>query len=143
VISDGHGGTATANELITVTPVNDNPVAVNDNYTVAEDATVTLTPLALDSDVDGDTLTITSINGTTLTGGVQTVSVTNGTVSISATNVITFTAGLNYNGAISFPYVISDGHGGTATANELITVTPVNDNPVAVNDNYTVAEDAT
>ncbi|MTD72560.1 gliding motility-associated C-terminal domain-containing protein, partial [Flavobacterium sp. LC2016-13] len=143
VISDGHGGTATANELITVTPVNDNPVAVNDNYTVTEDATVTLTPLALDSDVDGDTLTITSINGTTLTGGAQTITVTNGTVTISATNVITFTAGLNYNGAISFPYVISDGHGGTATANELITVTPVNDNPVAVNDNYTVAEDAT
>ncbi|MTD71541.1 cadherin-like domain-containing protein, partial [Flavobacterium sp. LC2016-13] len=115
---------------LSVVSVNNNPVAVNDNYTVAEDATVTLTPLALDSDVDGDALTITSINGTALTGGVQSISVTNGTVNISAANVITFTAVLNYNGAISFPYVISDGHGGTATANELITVTPVNDNPV-------------
>ena len=145
VINDGHGGTATANQLITVTAVNDNPVAVNDIYTVAEDATVTLNPLALDSDLDGDTLSITSINGTTLTGGVQTIPVTNGTVNISAAGVITFTPSANFNSAtaISIPYVINDGHGGTATANQLITVTAVNDNPVAVNDVYTVAEDAT
>jgi len=145
VISDGHGGTATANQLVTVTAVNDNPVAVDDIYTVAEDATVTLNPLALDSDLDGDTLSITSINGTTLTGGVQTIPVTNGTVNISAAGVITFTPLANFNSAtaISIPYVISDGHGGTATANQLITVTAVNDNPVAVDDVYTVAEDAT
>jgi uncharacterized repeat protein (TIGR01451 family)/gliding motility-associated-like protein len=145
VISDGHSGTATANQLITVTAVNDNPVAVDDIYTVAEDATVTLNPLALDSDLDGDTLSITSIGGTILTGGVQTITVTNGTVNISATGVITFTPSANFNSAtaISIPYVISDGHGGTDTANQLITVTAVNDNPVAVNDVYTVAEDAT
>ena len=145
VISDGHGGTDTANQLITVTAVNDNPVAVDDIYTVAEDATVTLNPLALDTDLEGDTLSITSINGTTLTGGVQTIPVTNGTVNISAVGVITFTPAANYNSAtaISIPYVISDGNGGTDTANQLITVTAVNDNPVAVNDVYTVAEDAT
>ncbi|WP_180907453.1 gliding motility-associated C-terminal domain-containing protein, partial [Flavobacterium salmonis] len=119
----------------TVTAVNDAPVAVNDIYTVAEDGTVTLTPLALDTDADGDTLTITSINGTTLTGGVQTIAVTNGTVNISATGVITFTPSANFNSAtaISIPYVITDGTA-TATANELITVTPVNDAPVANDD---------
>ncbi|KIQ19024.1 hypothetical protein RT99_15785, partial [Flavobacterium sp. MEB061] len=133
------GGTDTANQLITVTAVNDNPVAVDDIYTIAEDATVTLNPLALDSDLDGDTLSITSIGGTTLTGGAQTIPVTNGTVNISAAGVITFTPSANFNSAtaISIPYVISDGHGGTATANQLITVTAVNDNPVAVNDVYT------
>ncbi|WP_281925872.1 Ig-like domain-containing protein, partial [Flavobacterium collinsii] len=145
VISDGNGGTATANQQITVTAVNDAPVAVNDIYTVAEEGTVTLTPLALDSDVDGDTLTITSINGTTLTGGVQTIAVTNGTVNISATGVITFTPAANFNSAtpVSIAYVISDGNGGTATANQQITVTAVNDVPVAVNDIYTVAEEGT
>ncbi|MFH6990831.1 Ig-like domain-containing protein, partial [Flavobacterium collinsii] len=78
--------------------------------------------LALDSDVDGDTLTITSINGTTLTGGVQTIAVTNGTVNISATGVITFTPAANFNSAtpVSIAYVISDGNGGTATANQQI-----------------------
>ncbi|MCD0466964.1 Ig-like domain-containing protein, partial [Flavobacterium sp. ENC] len=143
VISDGTV-TATANELITVTAANDAPVAVNDTYTVAEDNTVTLNPLALDTDLDGDTLTVTSINGTALTGGVQTIPVSNGTVNISALGVITFTPDANYNSAtaISIPYVISDGTV-TATATELITVTAANDAPVAVNDTYTVAEDNT
>ncbi|MCP2029676.1 gliding motility-associated-like protein [Flavobacterium sp. HSC-32F16] len=145
VINDGFGGTATANQLITVTAVNDNPVANNDPYTVAEDNTVTLTPLANDTDVEGDALTITSINGTTLTGGVQTITVPNGTVNISALGVITFTPSANFTSTtpISFPYVISDGHTGTATANIQITVTAVNDAPVANNDPYTVAEDNT
>ncbi|MEM0578853.1 Ig-like domain-containing protein, partial [Flavobacterium polysaccharolyticum] len=58
VITDGNGGTATANALITVTPVNDAPVVVDDTYTVAEEGTVTLTPLTGDSDVDGDVLSI-------------------------------------------------------------------------------------
>jgi len=143
-ISDGKGGTATANQIITVIAVNDNPVAVDDSYTVAEDSSVTLNPLHSDTDVDGDTLTITSINGITLTGGVQEITVPNGKVNISSTGIITFTPDANFNSAtaIQFPYEISDGKGGTATANQIITVTAVNDNPVAVDDTYTVVEDA-
>ncbi|MBF4507858.1 DUF11 domain-containing protein, partial [Flavobacterium sp. JLP] len=132
------------NNSSSVTPtVNHLPVAINDAYTAAEDNTVTLNPLALDTDADGDALTITSINGTALTGGVQTIAVPNGTVSISASGIITFTPVLNFNSAtaVSFPYVISDGHGGTATANQLITVTSVNDAPVANNDTKTTNED--
>ncbi len=144
-ISDGQGGTATANQIITVTPVNDPPVAVNDSYTMAEDGTaITLTPLTGDSDPDGGTLSITSINGTLLTPGTaQVIAVTNGTVNVSAAGVITFTPAPDYSGSVSFPYTISDGQGGTATANQIITVTPVNDPPVAVNDSYTMAEDGT
>ena len=144
VITDGTT-TATANELITVTAVNDAPVAVNDTYTVAEDGTVTLLPLTADTDVDGNTLSITSINGTTLTPGTaQAITVSHGTVNITAGGVITFTPDANFNSAtaVSIPYVITDGTT-TATANELITVTAVNDAPVAVNDSYTVAEDGT
>ncbi|CAD0001321.1 hypothetical protein FLACHUCJ7_00468 [Flavobacterium chungangense] len=49
--------------------------------------------------------------------------------------MISFTPNTNFNSAtaISIPYVITDGTA-TATANELITVTAVNDAPVAVND---------
>ncbi|GEM_PF-824391 len=143
VITDG-SLTATANIEITVTAVNDAPVAVKDEYTVAEDNTVTLTPLINDTDVDGDTLTISSINGTTLTGSAQVITVPNGTVNISASGVITFTPSANFNSTtpISFPYVITDGNL-TATANIEITVTAVNDAPVAVKDEYTVAEDNT
>ncbi|MFC4720685.1 Ig-like domain-containing protein, partial [Geojedonia litorea] len=133
VITDGTA-TATANENITVNAVNDAPVAVDDAYTTDEDTSVQLLPLTGDTDADGDTLSIVSINGTALTPGTaQSIAVTNGTVAIDAAGVITFTPAANYNGAVSFPYVITDGTA-TATANENITVNAVNDAPVAVDD---------
>jgi hypothetical protein len=131
VITDGTA-TATANEIITVDPVNDPPVAVDDTYTVDEDNSVELLPLTADTDLDGDVLSIVSINGTTLTPGTpQTITVPNGTVDIDATGVITFTPDPDYNGPVTFPYVITDG---TATdeANENIDVTPVNDPAIAI-----------
>jgi hypothetical protein len=122
VISDGQGGTATANEIITVAP-NTPPIAVNDRYKVAANGTVDLTPLDQDSDSDGGTLSVVSINGVTLTPGIaQTIPVTNGTVEVSVAGVITFTPDTNFNGTVTVPYVISDGQGGTATANEIIEV---------------------
>ncbi|PXY39427.1 hypothetical protein DMB65_17395, partial [Flavobacterium cheongpyeongense] len=139
VITDGTA-TATANELISVSPANDAPVAVDDNYTVAEEGTVTLTPLSLDTDTDGDTLSITSINGTALTPGTaQVIAVTNGTVNITAAGVISFTPSANYNGSVSIPYVITDGTA-TATANELISVSPVDD-PIVVNNDGLITVD--
>ncbi|PKH67886.1 hypothetical protein CXF61_02515, partial [Psychrobacter sp. 4Dc] len=109
---------------------------------VAEDGSVILTPLNGDSDIDGDTLSITSINGTVLTPGTaQSITVDNGVVTTDINGVITFTPEANFNGSVSFPYTISDGKGGTDTATETITVTAVNDAPIAVNDSYTVAED--
>ncbi len=142
-ISDGKGGTDTATETITVTAVNDAPIAVNDSYTVVEDGSVILTPLNGDSDIDGDTLSITSINGESMPvlGTAKDITVDNGMISVDTAGVITFTPNANFNGSVSFPYTISDGKGGTDTATETITVTAVNDAPIAVNDSYTVAED--
>ncbi|MFT6202708.1 MAG: putative repeat protein (TIGR01451 family) [Spirosomataceae bacterium] len=95
----------------------------------------------MDTDSDGDPLSIVSINGTALTPGTpQTITVPNGTVTTDAGGVITFTPDANYNGSVTFPYVITDGTA-TATANEVISVTLVNDAPVAVDDNYTTPED--
>ena len=54
---------------------------------------------------------------------------------------ITLPPAANYNGTDSFTYTISDGHGGTATGAVTVTVTAVNDAPVAVNDAKTTAED--
>ena len=144
-VSDGNGGSDTSTLQLTMVAVNDPPVAVTDNYTMAEDGTpITLAPLTGDSDIDGNPLTVTSINGTTLTPGVaQTIPVTNGTVNVSAAGVITFTPAANFNGTVSFPYVISDGQGGTATANQVITVTAVNDPPVDGNETNSVTEDST
>src|SRR5207253_5008375 len=84
-ISDGNGGSANALITVTVSAVNDPPVAVNDSTNTLEDVAVTIKALANDSDVDGDTLTITS------------VSPTNGTASISGANVV-FTPATNFFG---------------------------------------------
>src|SRR2546426_2108771 len=58
--SDGQAQSGVATVTITVTPVNDPPVAANDDsYTTPEDTQLTVSApgvLANDSDVDGDTL---------------------------------------------------------------------------------------
>ena len=59
-MSDGHGGTDTGTVHVTITPVNDDPVAADDEVTVAQGASdVALSVLGNDDDVDGDTLTVT------------------------------------------------------------------------------------
>ena len=139
VVTDGNAtDTGTVNG--TVTAVNDAPVATDDPFTVAEDGSVTLDLLANDTDLDGDTLSIESINGVMLTGSAQTIMVPNGTVAIDAMGAITFTPDADYNGPVTFDYVVTDGNAtDTGTVNG--TVTAVNDAPVATDDPFTVAED--
>ncbi len=74
--------------------------------------------LGNDSDADGGTLSVTSVQGETHGSAV----LSNG--------VITFTPEANYNGEATFQYTVSDGKGGTATANVTLFVTAVNDAPV-------------
>ncbi len=47
---------------MTVTGVNDGPVAVDDAATTAEDTAMTVTVLTNDSDLDGDTLAVSSVS---------------------------------------------------------------------------------
>ena len=143
-VSDGKGANASAKLDITVTPVNDVPVAVDDTYSIAEDAAtpLTLNPLNGDTDIDGDNLTITAINGTNLTPGVaQTIAVTNGTVNVAADGTITFTPNAGFTGEIKFPYTVSDGKGGSSNADQVITVN--NAAPQAQDDTAVVAVGAT
>src|SRR5262249_6884200 len=132
-VSDGNGGTATATVNITVTPVNDAPVAAGDTVSATEDTPLVLAPAALlgnDSDVDGNSLTITSVQGAT-----------HGTVGLDASGNVVFTPAANYNGAASFTYTVSDGQGGTATATVNVNVAAVSDAPVAGNDTVAATED--
>jgi Bacterial Ig domain/Domain of unknown function DUF11 len=115
------GTKVTATDTITVT--NQPPVAVDDNYTTTVGVPVVLTPLTADTDPDGNVLTVTKIDTTVITPGTaQTIPVTNGTVTISATGVIVFTPAPGFVGTATIPYTISDGNGGEATANELVTI---------------------
>jgi large repetitive protein len=128
-ISDGHGGTSTASVLITVNPVNDVPVAANDSVSTPEDQPVNIAVLGNDSDADGDALTVTSASSA------------NGTVSINPDGTITFVPNQDFTGLATITYTISDGQGGSTTATVSITVTPVNDPPVAVNEAASTPED--
>jgi hypothetical protein len=130
-ISDGKGGTDTATVNVTISPVNDPPVANDDIATVSEDSSNNqIDVLANDDDVDGDTLSITGVT-----------QASNGSVTFTASYVF-YTPDANYNGADQFTYTISDGNGGTDTATVSVTVTPVNDPPVAAADSATVLEDS-
>ena len=118
-VSDGHGGSAPASVSITVTCVNDAPVANNDSAVTNEDTPVAGNVLTNDSDVDGDALTAALVTN-----------VSHGTLVLNANGTYTYAPAPNYNGPDSFTYQVSDGHGGTAVATVSITVVPVNDAPV-------------
>jgi gliding motility-associated-like protein len=123
IISDGNGGTDTATVTVTVGAENDAPIAVDDAVETDEDNTVIISVLDNDSDPDGDELTI-----------VSTTTPENGTVVINNDGTITYIPNENFNGTDSFDYTIRDEDGLTDTATVTITVNPVNDDPIAVND---------
>ncbi len=121
--------------------VNAAPLAGDDQFTVAEDGTVTINVLGNDTDVDGDRLTITSINGQTIAEG-GTVAISNGSVTLSKGQLI-FTPAPDFNGNIAFEYTITDGLN-SATGGVTGTVTPVNDAAVITGtDTGSVIEDET
>ena len=128
---DGDGTlTATQTFTIVVTPVNDAPVAVADTATVLEDAEATsIDVLANDTDEEGDPLTLVSVT----TSGTGTVTV-NGTL-------VEYTPATDFNGTEEVSYTVSDGLL-TSAGILTITVTPVNDAPIAIEDIASVLENA-
>src|SRR5207244_1820063 len=120
---------------ITVTPVNDAPVAVNDAYTVNEDTLLTVAApgvLGNDTDVDIDPLTAVVVTAPT-----------HGTLTLAANGGFSYTPVLNYNGADSFTYKANDGTLNSNVATVTITVTAVNDAPSFTKGaDQTVLEDA-
>ena len=95
------------------TPTNQPPVANTDSTTTAQNTAVTLeasTLLANDTDANGDSLSLTGVSNAV-----------NGSVTVSNGNVI-FTPSTNFTGNASFDYSISDGKGGTSSANVSVAV---------------------
>ena len=109
--SDGNGGNDTATVYITIIPVNDLPVANDDEATVYfNSSNNVINVLSNDNDPD-DTISISSID----------LYPTNGTAEISG-DVILYTPDENYIGTDSFVYNITDGRGGYDTATVTVTV---------------------
>lgn len=115
----------TADIIITVTAVNDAPVANNNTASTTEDALVTLNVLANDTDVD-NAIDPTTVNITNAVGG---------TFTVDNTGEVTYTPTANFNGTATANYTVQDISGAASNqATITITVTPVNDPPVAVAD---------
>ncbi|MDY7550655.1 retention module-containing protein [Pseudomonas sp. FG1] len=144
---------APANGTITVTPVNDAPVAVTTTATGAEDPSVGIAVKLSATDVDGvadvKSFTVsTPTNGTFYTDAAMTKPVTGAIDAVNGEATVYFKPNANFNGTANFTYTATDGgiaDGGSpltsAPANGAITVTPVNDAPVAVTTTATGAED--
>jgi len=125
--NDGSLDSNTATVTITVTAVNDAPVASDQAVTTDEDTAKAITLSA--TDVEGSPLTYAIVSAPA-----------HGTLSGTAPS-LTYTPALNYNGPDSFTFKANDGLLDSSVATVSITVTAVNDAPVATNDSYSTNED--
>ena len=114
---------SSAPDTVQVTATNRAPVAVADAYTIAEDGTLVIGAaagvLGNDTDADGDALTAIIV-GATPAG-----------LAFNANGGFTYTPPANFNGTTTFQYKANDGVVDSNTATVTITVTPVNDPPIA------------
>ena len=104
--------------IITVTPVNHPPSAVADKVTTSQGKQIIINVLANDTDIDGDVLTVQSVTQPT-----------SGVVTINTNQTLTYKPNTGFSGVETFTYTISDGHGGTSTADVTVTVTPISKPP--------------
>ncbi|WP_348730791.1 Ig-like domain-containing protein [Rheinheimera texasensis] len=112
IVKDASLSSTPATYNLTITPVNDAPVAVDDVLSLARSGNdqYTLSVLGNDKDVDGDTLQL---------GG---ASAAVGTVTVSGTS-LSYTAPVQYTGPVELKYSVSDGKKGLATATVSLTIT--------------------
>ena len=132
---DPHPGHGCAQALVTisVTPVNDPPIANDDATSTPEDTSKVISVWANDLDIDGNldptTVSITSPPAS-------------GSVSLdTATGDVTYTPDANYNGIDAFSYQICDTDGQCDTATVSVNVSAEGDPPVANNDSAITPED--
>jgi VCBS repeat-containing protein len=119
---------------ITVNPLNDAPVAVNDAYSVDEDNTLTVSApgvLINDIDVENDPLTATLVSGPS-----------NGSLTLSVAGSFIYTPSADFSGTDSFTYKANDSMFDSNSATVTLTVNQVNDAPVA-NDQSVVTDEDT
>ena len=134
-VSDGSLTSNTAMVVVNVRAKNDDPIAVDDAYSVGEDGLLTVTEangtLANDKDVDADTLFM-----------IVDSAPVNGTLQADLNGSFTYRPDANFNGSDSFTYFADDSTANSAApATVTITVNAVNDPPLAGSNGYAIAED--
>ncbi len=135
-VDDNLGATSNVAQVdVSITPVNDPPVANDDAASTPEDIPVTIDVIINDTDIDGtiDPATVNIVN-----------SPSNGSLLVNTDGTVTYTPDPGYNGQDSFSYNVRDDQ--DALSNEAtvtITVDFVNDSPVANNDTNNETEEET
>ena len=118
--NDGELNSSPATVTITVNPVNDAPVASDDQYSVDEDTTLTIETadgvLGNDTDVDGDTLTSLLVDAPN-----------NGNLTLNTDGSFEYVPNANFNGTDTFTYQANDG---TDDSNIATVTIIVNDVPI-------------
>ena len=137
-VRDSAGFTDTAEVTVTVTGVNDPPVALDDLASVGEGATVTLAPLANDADAEDGDVILDTLDLAGLAGR----------VTRNADDTLTYdpagafdTLGGGDSATETFAYTVRDSDGARDTARVTITVIGDNAPPVARDDQATAGED--
>ncbi len=110
-LTNSAGASASAAVSVTVSAVNDPPIATDDTATTRIDQAVVIDPLKNDWDVDNDPLAITAL-----------VAGSHGTALLTGDNNVTYTPAAGFVGHDAFTYSISDGAGGSDTATVHVTV---------------------
>ncbi|WP_284204124.1 tandem-95 repeat protein, partial [Psychromonas marina] len=132
-VTDGEE-TVQANIDLTINPINDITVGVEDQaFTVEEDGTLTFTDEQLltgATDIDGDELSVSNVD----------YSGTEGVFTDNGDGTYSFAPNENFNGEVDLSFSVTDGNE-TVGANIDVTVTDINDIPVAGSTTYTVNED--
>ena len=107
-INDGEGGTDQATVLITVTPVNDAPIANDDSAITGQGQAVTINVVTNDTDVDSANLFVSHINGSAISEGQSIAIAGQGSVKLESGQLV-FTPDANFMGEVNFDYTVSDG----------------------------------
>ena len=116
--------------------INQAPAAVADNYATAEDTPLNVAaPGVLLNDSDPDSDPLSAVLDTAPPGAEVSVFTLNGDGSFD------LTPASNFNGTTSFTYHADDGALGSNTVTVTVTVGPVPDGPMAVDDNFATDED--
>ncbi|MCI0634495.1 MAG: cadherin-like domain-containing protein, partial [Actinobacteria bacterium] len=138
-VSDGRGGLAQAQALVTVAGRNDAPIGVDEVIAGAEDSPLVIAPAALlanevDPDIatDGQALRIVGVG-----------EAEHGRVGLAPDGTVVFVPETDYWGEAAFSYTVADGAGGFDTARASVTLAPVEDPPIAGADGLLGVEDAT
>ena len=131
--SDSDLESAVATVTITVNAVNQPPVANNDSYSTPQDTVLNITApgiLVNDNDPESHSLSISVLTQPA-----------NGHLSVGLDGSFSYTPDVAYSGTDAFTYSVNDGALDSNTATVQITVSAVNQPPVANDDSYSTPQD--